>query len=219
MMPFPDALALRRWAFVASPPLASVLILIGTLADPAPAGSSGEPLWSAYAAYPEPLQIKALALHWAFAFWFLPALLSPVLVPDRGRWVANLAAVVGFVGLATMPGLLVLDWYDSAIGQNFGIEGNAAVTATFEAMWGPTVFMGPGFPCIVLALPLAALALWWAGLAPWWGIAAALVSIAALIVSSLAAPGAVVAVLANLVLAAALARATRDNLAGAPAAA
>jgi hypothetical protein len=196
-----------------------VLVLIGTLADPAPAGSSGESLWSAYAAHPEPLQVKALALHWAFAFWFLPALLSPALVAGRGRWIANLAAVVGFVGLATMPGLLVLDWYDSAIGQNFGIKGNAAVAASFEAMWGPAVFTGPGFPCIALALPLAALALWQAGLAPWWGIAAALVSIAALIVSSLAAPGAVVAVLANLFLAAAFARATRDSMVEAPAAA
>jgi hypothetical protein len=125
---------LRRWAFVDAPPLAAALVRVGTLADPAPAVSSGEPLWQAYAAHPEPLQIKALALHWAFAFWFLAPLLTSSLVAGRGRWIANLAAKEGFVGFARMPGLLILDWFDSAIGQNFGTAGNAAVTASFEAM-------------------------------------------------------------------------------------
>ncbi len=211
-----DALALRRWAFVASPPLAAALILLGILFDPAP-GLSGEPLWRLYAANTEPLQIKALALHWAFAFWFLAPLLTPALVAGRGRWIANLATVVGFVGLATMPGLLLSDWFESAIGQNFGTEGNAAVAATFETMWGPAVFVGPGLPCLALALPIAALALWRAGLAPWWGIAAALAGIAALAVSNLAAPGAAVAILAHLGVAAAFLRATRDGEDGAAA--
>ncbi len=216
MTALPDALALRRWAFVASPPLAAALAALGAFADPA-VGLTGEPLWRLYAAHPEPLQIKALALHWAFAFWFLPALLVPALVAGRGRWIANLAAVVGFVGLATMPGLLVLDWYDSAIGQAFGTEGNAAVAARLETMWGPAVFIGPGFPCIVLALPLAALALWRAGRAPWWGIAAAVAGIAALIVSNLSASGAAVATLAHLGVAAAFLRATRDGAGEVPA--
>lgn len=219
MTHLPPSLSLRRWAFVASPPLAAALTVIGTLADPAPAGSSGELLWRLYAAHPEPLQIKALALHWAFAFWFLPPLLTPALVAGRGRWIANLAAVVGFVGLATMPGPLILDWYDSAIGQAFGTEGNAAVEARLEAMWGPAVFIGPGFPCIVLALPLAALALWRAGLAPWWGIAAAFAGIGALILSNLSAPGAAVATLAHLGVAAAFARVTREGEREVPAAA
>ena len=210
----PSALALRRWVFVASPVLAAALILLGVLFDPAP-GLSGEPLWRLYAAHPEPLQIKALAFHWAFAFWFLSPLLTPALVAGRGRWIANLAGIVGFVGLATMPGLLISDWFDSAIGQNFGTEGNAAVAATFEAMWGPAVFVGPGLPCLVLALPLATLALWRAGRAPWWGIAAAVAGIVALAVSNLTAPGAAVAILAHLGVAAAFWRATRDGVDGA----
>ena len=135
----------------------------------------------------------------------------------RGRWIASLAAVAGFLGLATMPGLLLSDWFESAIGQNFGTEGNAAVAATFEAMWGPMVFVGPGLPCLVIALPLAALALWRAGRAPWWGIVAAVAGIAALAVSNLSAPGAAVAILAHLGVAAAFVRATRDSVDVAPA--
>jgi hypothetical protein len=216
MSDLPAALALRRWAFVAAPVIGAALAVVGALADPAP-GETGEPLWRLYAAHPEPLQVKALAFHWAFAFWFLAPLLVPTLVTGRGRWIGNLAAIAGFVGLATMPGLLVLDWYDSAIGQNFGVEGNAAVSATVEGMWGPAVLMGPGFPCMVVALPLAAGALWRAGAAPWWGIAAAVAGIGALIVSNLSAPGAVVATLAHLGVAAAFARATRDGADRAPA--
>jgi hypothetical protein len=58
-------------------------------------------------------------------------------------------------------------------------------------------------------LPLATLALWRAGLAPWWGIAAAAAGLAALIVSNLAVPGAAVAILAHLGVAAAFSHATR----------
>lgn len=212
----PPALALRRWALVAAPVLAGALATVATLADPAP-GLRGEEVWRLYAANPGPLQIKSLALHWAFAFWFLPALLVPVLVRGRGRWLANLAGLLGFVGLATLPGLLFLDWYDSAIGQAFGPENHHLVETALDAMWGPAVFAGPGFPCLVLALPVATLALWRAGLAPWWGIAGAVAGIAGVILSDLTAPGAAAATLAHLAVAAALARATRPGVDGAPA--
>ena len=36
-----------------------------------------------------------------------------------GAWLA-IAACLGFVGISTLPGLLFVDWYDSAAGQVYG---------------------------------------------------------------------------------------------------
>jgi hypothetical protein len=50
----------------------------------------------------------------------VPALLILPYVRGRGAWLANVAALVGFAGLVTLPGLVFVDFYDSAIAQEFG---------------------------------------------------------------------------------------------------
>jgi len=62
--------------------------------------------------------------------------------------------------MTTLPGLLFVDWYDSAVGQQFGVEGNVAVNGRMEAMWGTAVFTTPGVVGLLLALPLTALTMW-----------------------------------------------------------
>ena len=47
---------------------------------------------------PEPLQLKSLGLHWAYAFWIAPALLIARYVRGRGAWLANVAGFLGFAG-------------------------------------------------------------------------------------------------------------------------
>ena len=174
-----------------SPVAAGILTTIGAAADPAQ-GFEGEALWRLYAAHPAPLQIKSLALHWGYAFWFLTALAMPFLIRGRGRGLAWAAGIAGFAGMATLPGVLALDWYDSAIGQAFGVEGNAAVKAALDAMWGPPVFTAPGVISLVLALPLSALALWRAGVLPLWAVLLPVAGFAAMAVSGLAWWGAAV---------------------------
>ena len=168
----PSALSARRWFLVSAPVLAGLFAVVGAYADPA-VGLDGRELFQLYADNPEPLQWKSLGLHWSYAFWMAPALLIAPYVRGRGAWFANVTAFVGFAGMTTLPGLLFSDWYDSAIGQNFGAEGAEQVQETMQAMWGIPVFTTPGLVGLMLSLPLAALTLWRAGRAPWWGLAAA----------------------------------------------
>jgi hypothetical protein len=141
------------------------------------------------------LQLKSLGYHWSYAFWIVPAMLIVPLVRRRGAWLATISGLIGFMGVATMPGLLLSDWFDSAIGAAHGLEGHHAVTRAMEGMWGIPVFTAPGIMALLLALPLAMLTLWRAGLARWWGLAAAIAAIAAFAVSNATWPGTVVATL------------------------
>ena len=170
--PRSSALSVRRWFLAASPVLAGLFAVVGAYADPA-VGLTGKELFQLYADNPEPLQWKSLGFHWSYAFWMAPALLIAPYVRGRGAWFANVTAFVGFAGMTTLPGLLFSDWYDSAIGQNFGAEGTEQVQETMQSMWGIPVFTMPGIIGLVLALPLAMLTLWRAGRGPWWGLVAA----------------------------------------------
>ncbi len=99
------ALVARRWFLVASPVLAGLFAILGAANDPA-VGLDGQRLYELYAANPEPLQWKSLGFHWAYAFWMAPAMLLAPYIRGRGAWIANVAALIGFAGIATLPGLL-----------------------------------------------------------------------------------------------------------------
>jgi len=102
--------------------LAGVFAVIGVAADPA-AGISDDALFRIYAANPDPLQFKSLGFHWSYAFWMVPALLIAPYVRGRGAWLENVTAFIGFAGMTTLPGLLFIDWYDSAVGQVYQARG------------------------------------------------------------------------------------------------
>ena len=206
----PAALAARRWFLISSPVLAGLCATVAAYADPA-VGLDGPELWRLYAANPEALQVKSLAFHWAYAFWFVPALLIAPYVRGRGAWLANLTAAVGFVGMTTLPGLLFVDWYDSAIGQEFGVEGNVAVNEQLEAMWGIPIFTTPGVVGLLFALPLTALTLWRAGLARWWVLVPVAAGYAAFIGSGITWWGCALMTLCFAAFAVLLARATRPE--------
>ena len=202
------ALSARRWFLIAAPVLAGLFAVVGAAADPA-AGLNGNRLYELYAQNPEPLQLKSLGLHWSYAFWIAPALLIAPLVRGRGAWLANVTALVGFVGMTTLPGLLFVDWYDSAVGQQFGVEGNVAVNERMEAMWGIVVFTTPGVVGLLLSLPLTALTVWRAGLARWWVLVPVAAGYAAFIASGISWWGCALMTLCFAAFAVLLARATR----------
>jgi hypothetical protein len=203
-----SALSARRWFLIVSPVLAGLFAVVGAYADPA-VGLDGPELWSLYAANPEALQFKSLGFHWSYAFWFVPALLIAPYVRGRGAWLANVTAAVGFVGMTTLPGLLFVDWYDSAVGQQFGVEGNVAVNERMEAMWGIAVFTTPGVVGLLLALPLTALTMWRAGLTRWWVLLPVAGGYAAFVGSGITWWGCALMTLCFAAFAVLLARATR----------
>lgn len=202
------AVTIRRWFLITSPVLAGLFVIIGAATDPA-AGIEGRELYQLYADNPDPLQFHTLGLHWAFAFFGVPALFVAAYVRGRGAWLANVAAVMGFIGISTLPGLLFIDFYDSAIGELYGADGAVAVTDKMDSMWGVAAFAAPAAPGLILGFLLAIAALWRAGLVPWWAFAAGLAGCVALYGSGVRWWGAVAMTVLFTVVAVALAEATR----------
>lgn len=148
--------------------LAAALTVVGVLTDPG-VGQDGATMYRTYAAHPGALQISSLSLHWGYALWVLPALLTGLAVRGRGRGLARAAAVLGFVALSSLPGFLVTDYYDSAFGQVAGVGTVVRAHALMDStMWGQGAMYVPGLLAFVLALPVAMLALWRAGRISWW---------------------------------------------------
>ena len=162
------ALEFRRWVLVVAPVVAGLLAIGGAVADPA-VGIDGEAMYRIYAEQPDPLQWKSLLYHFSYAVWGLAALMLVAAVRRRGSWLANVAGVLAFLGISTLPGFLIVDFYDSSIGQQFGVDGTLAVERTLEGMWGLEVMALSGMAGFLLCLPVAALAAWRAGLLRWWG--------------------------------------------------
>lgn len=171
-----SALAIRRWTLVVAPLLAGLLAMGGAVADPA-MDLDGEAMYRIYAAEPGALQWKSTLYHFSYAVWGLAALMLVSAVRRRGSWLANLAGFLAFLGISTLPGLLFIDFYDSAIGREFGVEGTLAVEGAMESMWGPAVMAGSGIVGFLLCLPVAALAAWRAGILRWWGALAPIAGI------------------------------------------
>ena len=204
------ALGVRRAFLIASPVLAGIFCAIGAYADPA-VNLEGQALWNLYTANPGPLQFKSLGFHWGYAFWIVPALLIASYVRGKGAWLANLAALLGFVEISTLPGLLFVDWYDSAAGQVYVADAPARISQLIQdTMWGPAVFTTPGMVGFVLALPLAAVALWRAGKASWWAPTSVVAGFAAFILSGITWWGCLITTACFAVFSVALARATRS---------
>ena len=163
-----SALAARRWFLVLAPVLAGMLAIGGAIADPA-MDLEGEAMYAVYAANPDPLQWKSVLYHFSYAVLGMAALMLAATVRQRGSWLANVAGLLGLLGISSIPGFLIIDFYDSAIGQEFGVEGALAVERTMEPMWGLQVLVGTGMVGFLLCLPVAALAAWRGGLVRWWG--------------------------------------------------
>jgi hypothetical protein len=204
-----SALSARRAFLVAAPVLAGLFAIVGAYADPG-AGVMGPELWKIYAANPDPLQFKSLGFHWSYAFWIAPALLIAPYVRGRGAWLANVTALVGFVGMTTLPGMLFIDWYDSALGAMYGVDAVQAVQDTMmNEMWGPRVFQLPGLVGFMLSMPLVALTLWRARLVKWWAIVPVVAGFLAFMLSNVMWWGCAITTVCFAVFSVVLARATR----------
>lgn len=194
------SIRVRRWLLVASPVLAGLFVILGVVADPA-AGVSGPDMWRLYTEHPDALQWKSFGLHWSYTFWALPAVGAFAFIRSRGAWLANIAGLFGILGIAMLPGMLIVDFYDSAIGQVAGVETIEAVYGVFNGMWAVDAMVLPGNISLMVCLPLAAAAFWRAGLARWWGFAAVTVGTVVLFVSGFVWWGGVVMAAAGIVFA------------------
>jgi hypothetical protein len=205
------ALAVRRGLLIAMPVLAGAFLVLGAAADPA-SGIAGAKMNEIYINHPDALQWKSTGYHWAYAFMIAPAMLLAAYVRGRGAWLANIAAVIGFLGATTLPGMLMSDWYVAGIGHFYGLEGTQAVEDhMFNTMWGIKGFIIPGMLGFVLSLPLATIALWRARLVRWWAFAAVLGAYVAFFASEARVWGTLISLVLLCVFAFAVAKATRPE--------
>ena len=162
-----SALEFRRLAMIAAPVVSGVLIVAAFFLDPA-IDKSGREMAEAYAAHPDREQVSALALHFAFALLAVTAVALIVAVRGKGAWLANLAGLFGVLGMTTLPGFLITDFYDIAIYGELGGDAWQTVNDRMEELPGAMVLFMTGFLGFVLTMPLALLAAWRAGLLPLW---------------------------------------------------
>jgi hypothetical protein len=188
--------------------LAGLFAVLGAAADPA-VGQDGIELYRKYAADPDAVQFKSVGFHFSYAFWIMTAIMLAGLVRARGVWIANVGGFLGWLGISTLPGLLFVDFYDSAIGQVSGAETTVLVNQQMEGMWGVPVMVVPGLAGFLLALPIAVAAAWRAGIVRWWALLAVLAGQAAFMLSGVTVWGTALTSICFAVLAIALWRGTK----------
>jgi hypothetical protein len=162
-----SALRVRQLAVVVAPVLAGLLLVAGFFLDPA-IDESGRELAREYAEHPGREQVSALAFHFAFALLAIPAVALIVAVRGPGAWLSNLAAFLAVLGMTTLPGFLLTDFYDIAIYGELGGDAWDAVDDRIQDLPGATIMFVTGFFGFLLTLPVALLAAWRAGLLHWW---------------------------------------------------
>jgi hypothetical protein len=170
-----SALRFRRSSIIGAPILAAVLIVVGFFTDP-DIGASGRKLAREYAEHPGWIQISALSFHFAYALLIIPTFALAALVRGRGAWIANVALLFAVLGLTTLPGLLVTDFYDVAIYGKLGGDAWQTVNDRLEELPGTIIFLFSSILGATLALPTALLAAFRAGRLPWWPAPAFLVA-------------------------------------------
>jgi hypothetical protein len=162
-----SALDFRRAALIAAPLIAAVLIVAGVFLDP-DIDADGRELAQEYADNPGVTQLSALSFHFAFVVW-APLVFALVgLVRGRGAWLANVAALLAVLGATTLPGFLIVDFYDIAIVDEAGLDAYDAISDRLEELPGASVLFVTGFLGHVLCLPVALFAAWRGGYLPLW---------------------------------------------------
>ena len=147
--------------------LSGVIVLISMLFDPAP-DAEGRELIQAYAANDRAQGLHTNLIHYGFALFAPVAYAMVGLVRRRGAWIANLAGLLGVLGLSTLPGLVFIDYFSVAVEHVAGLEAAVNAQGAVEKLPGFAAVTVPAFISAILAVPVASLALWRARLVAWW---------------------------------------------------
>jgi hypothetical protein len=146
---------------------AGVLILAGVLIGPWQPDDSLRTYLLTYAAEPVRAQTSAVVLHFGFLL-LLPTILGLAMVTQQARILNRIGLGLGILGAGTLPGLLIVDFYDIAIGQMLPIEQGIALEEKVESMSGQLIIFLPTIVGLLVALILLGIAAWRVGFAPWW---------------------------------------------------
>lgn len=162
-----SALAFRRWAVVVAAAASGLLVFVSMLIDPAP-NAEGRELIRAYADNATAQGVHTNLIHYGFALFAPVAFAMVGLARGRGAWVANVAAILAVVGLTTLPGLVLADYFSVGVERVAGLDTAFRSQEEVEKLPGFLPLIVPAFFASLIALPLAAFAVWRAGFFAWW---------------------------------------------------
>lgn len=149
--------------------LTAPLLILGAIATiPPKASDSPADYVASMAGHPLLTSVSASLFHYGWVLFALGALSSiGLLRGSRGRILVVVGALGTALGAIQMSGLLLLDWYTVALGQNLSsadaVRVDQAFGDTATDIWFATAKIGALLLPLVLFLGLAR-----AGVLPWW---------------------------------------------------
>jgi hypothetical protein len=147
--------------------LAPIVTLAGMLATPWEKEATTASYHDALAAHPTQAGIAALVLHFGYLL-LLPAALGIMHLARRSTpKVAHVGGVLAVLGLATLPGLLVTDYYDLALAQHLP-RAQSVEIADSAMTWPAGVMLATTIAPMFLGLVTLLVAAVRAGVAKWW---------------------------------------------------
>jgi hypothetical protein len=116
-----------------------------------------------------PLRAQIGAVCFYFGYLLIAVSIFGILNLLRGRAVVlgHVAGIFAIWGWMTLPGMLVVDFYDLALAQSLDLEQAVAISERPQA-YALAPLIGLSIPLGILALVLLVVALWRAGFASVW---------------------------------------------------
>jgi hypothetical protein len=151
-----------------------LITLAGMLTTPWETDTTTVSYHDALAAHPDQATLAAILLHFGYLLLLPAALVLYVLARRSAPKLATAGGILALIGLSTLPGLLVTDFYDLAMAQALPHEQSAAIADSLSTA-GMLALAVPSIAGTVLGLALLGAAAWRAGYARGWVPAAILI--------------------------------------------
>ncbi|ADB53359.1 hypothetical protein [Conexibacter woesei] len=147
---------------------AAVLLQIGYLVTPWESEGTTASYHAALAGHPTQAQIAATFLHFGWVAWAPAAFGIVALLAPRGGWLLKIGGTLAIVGTVSLPGLLVVDFYDLALAQELPSAQAVEVSDKASGYGLQALFQVPAVAGAILGTLLLLFALWRASWAPAW---------------------------------------------------
>ena len=148
--------------------LGPIVVLAGMIATPWEDEATTASYHDALAAHASQAKVSATLLHFGFVL-LLPAALGLMHLARRATpKLAHIGGLLAVGGLATLPGLLVTDFYDLALAQALPRAQSVAIADAAAEGWAPALMFMSGVLPVFVGTVVLVVAAWRAGVAQGW---------------------------------------------------
>jgi hypothetical protein len=148
--------------------VAPLLVLAGMVVTPWEDENTTAAYHDALAAHPDQSDVAATLLHFGF-LGLLPAALGLMhLARGASPKLAHVGGLLAVFGLATLPGLLVTDFYDTALAEALPREESVKISDAATEGWASVLLVLTGAFPVIIGLIVVSVAAWRAGAASGW---------------------------------------------------